>query len=243
MIRIEGVHKKYFSGYPNEKSVLKGVELNVPEGRTQFLLGGNGAGKTTLLRIISSLLPKDSGTVLVNGIDVDSDAEGVKRSIGFFSANTALYERLNGKEFLEFFAMLYGLSEKQFKIQLDEIVALFNLKDCLELRCSDMSSGQKQKFNVARSLLHDPLIYIMDEPTLGLDVESMAGIIDLILYQRDRGKTLLIVTHSMEMVQKLGGYVAFLINGKINHNLEVNEMIRHSGQDNLIDAYRYYAKT
>ncbi|MEW6711163.1 MAG: ATP-binding cassette domain-containing protein, partial [Candidatus Riflebacteria bacterium] len=126
--------------------------------------------------------------------------------------------------------------------KLDEITELFHTEDCLDLKCSAMSSGQKQKINIARALLHDPPIYIMDEPTLGLDVESLAGILDFILYQRQRGKTMLIVTHNMEMVHKLGGRVAFLVNGVIVNNVTVEEMMQNSGQKNLIDAYRYYAK-
>ncbi len=227
---------------PNEKKVLKGVNLAVADGETQFLLGGNGAGKTTLMRIISSLLPMTSGTVVVNGHDCRTDPDAIKHSIGFFSATTGLYERLTGREFLTFFSRLYGLADEVFCKKLDEITELFHTEDCLDLKCSAMSSGQKQKINIARALLHDPPIYIMDEPTLGLDVESLAGILDFILYQRQRGKTMLIATHNMEMVHKLGGRVAFLVNGVIVNNVSVEEMMRNSGQNNLIDAYRYYAK-
>jgi len=243
VIRVSQVTKSYFAGQPNEKNVLHGVDLHIAEGSTQFLLGGNGAGKTTLLRIISSLLPMCAGSVRVNGCDTDSDAQGVKQSIGFFSANTALYERLSGREFLEYFSMLYGISPELFQAKLIEMNELFKFGKSLDLRCSDMSSGQRQKFNIARSLLHDPPIYIMDEPTLGLDIESLAGILDFIVYQRARAKTLLIVTHNMEMVHKLGGQVAFLMNGRILHNLSVTEIMQQSGKDNLIDAYRYYAQT
>jgi sodium transport system ATP-binding protein len=241
LIKIIDIHKTFFPALPNEKKVLKGVDLSIAEGETQFLLGGNGAGKTTLLRIVSTLLPMSAGTVLVNNHDSKISPDGIKKSIGFFSASTGLYERLTGHEFLQFFAGMYGLDEGEFAAKLAEITGLFNVDDCLHLRCSAMSSGQKQKMNIARAILHDPPIYIMDEPTLGLDVESLAGILDFILYQRQRGKTLLIVTHNMEMVHKLGGRVAFLIDGVIRHNLSVEEMIKSSGKNNLIDAYRFYA--
>ena len=241
MIEISGIHKTYSPDLPNEKKVLKGVDLFVGSGETQFLLGGNGAGKTTLLRIVSSLLPMSSGSVLVNGHDSRENAAGIKNSIGFFSATTGLYERLSGREFLHFFAKLYGLDDSDFSKKIAEIGSVFKLDDCLDMRCSAMSSGQKQKMNIARAILHDPEIYIMDEPTLGLDVESLAGILDFIIYQREHGKTMLIVTHNMEMVHKLGGKVAFLVDGVIRHNLSVAQMIEQSGKDNLIDAYRYFA--
>lgn len=241
MIKITAIHKTFSPDLPGEKKVLKGVNLTISEGETQFLLGGNGAGKTTLLRIISTLLPMSDGTVMVNNHDSKSSPDEIKKSIGFFSASTGLYERLTGHEFLQFFARMYGLDKAEFAAKLHEITNLFRVDDCLHLRCSAMSSGQKQKMNIARAILHDPPIYIMDEPTLGLDVESLAGILDFIVYQRQRGKTLLIVTHNMEMVHKLGGRVAFLIDGIIRHNLTVEEMIEASGKNNLIDAYRFYA--
>lgn len=241
MIIVDEIHKTFSPDLPNAKKVLQGVSLKVADGETQFLVGGNGAGKTTLLRIISSLLPMCQGTITVNGYDSKENAAKIKHSIGFFSATTGLYERLTGREFLHYFSQLYGLSEAEFSEKLNEVAGLFKVEDCLDLRCSAMSSGQKQKMNIARAILHDPPIYIMDEPTLGLDVESLAGILDFIIYQRQKGKTLLIVTHNMEMVHKLGGKVAFLVDGVIRHNLSVTEMIENSGKDNLIDAYRYYA--
>ncbi len=240
MIRVSEVFKSYYLNLPDQKDVLKGVSLDIADGETQFLLGGNGAGKTTLLRNISTLLPPDRGTVMVNGHNVRTEPEQVKRSIGFFSANTALYERLTGLEFLEYFASLYDIEHDRFISRLDEISSIFKLDACLNLQCSAMSSGQKQKCNIARAVLHDPPIYIMDEPTTGLDVESISGILDFILYQRSQKKTMLIVTHNMEMVHKLGGKVAFLIDGRIPHNLTVPEMLEQSGQNNLIDAYRFY---
>ncbi|MFZ5950550.1 MAG: ABC transporter ATP-binding protein [Candidatus Rifleibacteriota bacterium] len=242
MIQVKEVFKTFYKDLPNEKKVLKGVTLSVADGETQFLLGGNGAGKTTLMRIISSLLPMTSGTVTVNGHDSRTDPDAIKHSIGFFSATTGLYERLTGREFLTFFSRLYGLSDGAFTDKLGEMTELFRIEDCLDLKCSAMSSGQKQKINIARALLHDPPIYIMDEPTLGLDVESLAGILDFIIYQRRRRKTMLIVTHNMEMVHKLGGRVAFLVDGAIVNNVTVEEMMQNSGQNNLIDAYRFYAK-
>lgn len=241
MISVSGVYKSYYRHLPHQKDVLKGVDLEIASGETQFLLGGNGAGKTTLLRAISTLLPQDAGSITVNGFDASSAPDMVKRSIGFFSVNTALYERLTGFEFLQYFAGLYDLPHERFIARLDEINRIFDLESCLKLDCSAMSSGQKQKCNIARAVLHDPPVYIMDEPTTGLDVESISGILDFILYQRSQKKTLLIVTHNMEMVHKLGGRVAFLINGKIPYNLTVDEMIDQSGKTNLIDAYRFYA--
>jgi ABC-type multidrug transport system ATPase subunit len=241
LIQIAEIEKTFAPGLPDEKKVLKGVSLTIADGETQFLLGGNGAGKTTLLRIISSLLPMSAGSVRVNGHDSKEAPQSIKRSIGFFSATTGLYERLSGREFLQFFASLYGLEAEEFQRKLEEIITVFRVDECLDLRCAVMSSGQKQKINIARALLHDPPIFIMDEPTMGLDVESMAGILDFIQYQRERGKTQLIVTHNMEMVHKLGGRVAFLVDGIIRYNLSVAEMMNESGQDNLIDAYRYFA--
>ncbi len=241
MISVRGVFKSYYRHLPQQKDVLRGIELEIGDGETQFLLGGNGAGKTTLLRTISTLLPPDDGSVMVNGFNSASESEQVKRSIGFFSASTGLYERLSGYEFLKYFADLYELSHDRFIARLDEINRIFDIDPCLNIDCSAMSSGQKQKCNIARAVLHDPPVYIMDEPTTGLDVESISGILDFILYQRSQKKTLLIVTHNMEMVHKLGGRVAFLVGGQIKHNLTVEEMISRSGQTNLIDAYRFFA--
>ncbi|MFC1742791.1 ATP-binding cassette domain-containing protein [Candidatus Riflebacteria bacterium] len=242
MIEIENLSKTFNAGLPHEKKVLKNVNLSIASGSTQFLLGGNGAGKTTILRIISTLLSFEQGKILVNSMDVEKNSMEIKRSMGFFSANTGLYERLNGREFLDYFAILYGLESEIYESRLKSIIDLLKLQDCMETKCLYLSSGQKQKVNIARALIHDPPIYIMDEPTLGLDIETSAAVLDFIIMAQKANKTLLIVTHNMDLVQNLGGQIAFLVKGEIAINTSLAELYKQSNSQSLTEAFRFYEK-
>ncbi len=178
------------------------------------LLGPNGAGKTTALRMISTALKPSSGSGKVLGHDLLSDSAKVRATIGFLAANTGLYGRLTPREVLRYFGSLHGMSRKRIAERTEALAETFDM-DFLDRPCDKLSTGMKQKTNIARSILHEPPVIILDEPTAGLDVITSRSIIDFIRKSREDGKTVLLSTHIMSEVERLCDHVGIIHQGKM----------------------------
>ncbi|HEC79585.1 MAG TPA: ATP-binding cassette domain-containing protein [candidate division WOR-3 bacterium] len=217
-IIIKELVKLFKKGRSDEVRAVDQVSFEIKEGELFGLLGPNGAGKTTLIKCISTLLIPDSGTAVVGGADVLKDPLGVRRLIGVLTGGErSLYWKLTPVENLKYFAALYGVSRKKTAERIDYLLELMDLKNKANERVEKLSSGMKQKLSIARTLIHDPPILLIDEPTLGLDpyfARFIRGFIKDELHKR-LGKTILLTTHYMDEADELCERIAFMYNGKI----------------------------
>ncbi len=202
----------------DEVRAVDGVNMEIKQGELFGLLGPNGAGKTTLIKCISTLLIPDAGTATVGGADIQKDPLGVRRMIGVLTGGErSLYWKLTPLENLKYFAALYGVPRKITAERIDYLLDLMELKDKSHERVERLSSGMKQKLSIARTLIHDPPILLIDEPTLGLDpyfARFIRGFIKKELHDK-LGKTILLTTHYMDEADELCERVAFMYNGKL----------------------------
>jgi ABC-2 type transport system ATP-binding protein len=189
---------------------VKGISFDVYEGEIFGLLGPNGAGKSTTLEIIETLRDKTSGKVLVDNIDLDGDPNKIKKIIGVQLQTSGFYPGLNLKELIELFAGLYNQSVKS-----NELLELVNLTDKAKNKFKELSGGQKQRFSIATTLINQPKIIFLDEPTTGLDPQARRNLWDLIKSIRDKGTTVIITTHYMDEAEQLCDRVAIMDEGKI----------------------------
>ena len=191
------------------------VNIECQPGKIFGLLGLNGAGKTTLMRLLSTVLKPTSGTAKVNGFDILTDSQKVKANIGFLSSDTALYPRLTAEETVTYFARLNGIGEEVIQKRLENIFMIFDMENFRDRRVDKLSSGMKQKVSLARTIIHDPEVLILDEPTLGLDVITSKNIIQFIRRAKEENKCVLFSTHIMHEAEKLCDEIAIIHNGKI----------------------------
>ena len=239
MIKTYNLTKIFQDKKRGEIKAVSSVSLECQPGKIFGLLGLNGAGKTTLMRLLSTLLKPTSGSAKINGFDILTEPEKVRSSIGFLSSDTALYPRLTAQETVTYFARLNGLEEDLIQKRSDELFRLFNMESFRDRRIDKLSSGMKQKVSLARTIIHDPKILILDEPTLGLDVITSRNIIQFIRKAKDENKCVLFSTHIMYEAEKLCDEIAVIHQGKI---LEVGTMEKLRDTVGLINLDEIFVK-
>ena len=213
------------------------VSFEVQPGTVFGLLGPNGAGKTTTMRMILGLLPADVGYAEISGVRSDVDPNGVKRQVGFVSASAGVYQWLTAREMLEFFGDIYGLDPDETDAQIDALAELLDFKRNLSSRCTTLSTGEKQRVNLARALMHDPPVMILDEPTLGLDVVGSQVIFDYIDLLKERGKAIVLCTHRLEQAQRICGQFGLLHQGKMVNKGELGQLQSETGKEDLVSMF------
>ncbi|OYT65014.1 daunorubicin ABC transporter ATP-binding protein [Candidatus Bathyarchaeota archaeon ex4484_205] len=220
-VQIDNLWKKY-----GDIEALKGVSLQVRKGEIFGLLGPNGAGKSTLMSCLLGLVEPDKGTIKLLGRDVN---DGVKRKIGFCPQDILLYNRLTGRENIWFFSTLYHVSQKDFAIQLQRLIKLLDMKDFIDRRVESLSGGMKRRINLAASLIHNPELLILDEPTVGLDPEARREFWSFIRLIKKEGKTVLLSTHYMDEAEELCDRVAIIDKGEIKAVGSPQELVERYG--------------
>lgn len=213
------------------------VSLQVCAGEVVGLLGPNGAGKTTILRMIAGILSPDSGIVRINGRDLAEDPLAAKQAIGFHSGDTQLYQRLNAREALEYFGRLYGMEDPALARRIDQLIDELEMSSFASRPCNSLSSGQRQRANIARAFLHAPDLLILDEPTNALDVVSGQFIVEAIRREKAAGRAVLFSTHIMGEAEYLCDRIALLHQGRIVDHGPLPELLERSGCSNLTDAF------
>jgi sodium transport system ATP-binding protein len=201
------------------------------------ILGTNGAGKTTTLRMLSTVLRPSGGDALVSGHSVAREPDMVRKEIGFLSSDTGVYGRLTAREMMEYFGRLHGLSEARVHQRVTEIAVILDMTSFLDRRCDKLSTGQKQRVNIARTIIHDPSVLIFDEPTAGLDILAASQIVRFIRDSRNMGKCVILSTHIMREAERLCDRLIILHQGRIRAEGTVEDLRRRFGHHDLEDVF------
>ena len=200
---------------PKSFTAVDSISFKCESGSVFALIGPNGSGKTTTLRMIATMISPNSGTIKINDKDVSIDGHLARKSIGFMTNQTALYDRLSPYEMVKYFADLNSMDKSLFDKRCKDIFDRLNMNTFANKRIGTLSSGMKQKTSIARTIIHDPDIIVFDEPTTGLDVMTSRSIIELIRNSKDEKKTIIFSSHRMEEVQSLADDIGVIYNGKL----------------------------
>lgn len=228
--------------YDNKYTAVDSVSFEVKSGEIYGLLGPNGAGKTTTLRILAAMLTPNSGRIHICGYDVLKEPEKVKAKIGFLSGDTGLYARLTPVEMLRYFGRLNRMNEDDIKKRIEEIITAFDITEFKNKRCEHLSTGQKQRVSIARTVFHSPDVLILDEPTAGLDVISSQYILNFIRKERDKGKSILFSTHNMSEAELLCDRIGLLHKGRLLDEGTLPQLKNNANKKNLTEVFLHYAQ-
>jgi sodium transport system ATP-binding protein len=209
-VELVGLEKTF-----GARRAVDGLTLQVAAGEIYGLLGPNGAGKTTALRMIAGLLLPTGGTVKVMGLDVARDTDRAKAQLGFLTGSTGLYARLTAREVLTFFGRVQGLTPERLAQRIDEVADQLAIQPLLDRRCEGLSTGEKQRVSVARAVLHDPPVLVLDEPTNGLDVLASRFLRELVQAERKKGKAVIFSTHYLAEAELLCDRIGLLHRGRL----------------------------
>ncbi len=223
-----------------EVPVVHDIHLELRPGEVLGLLGPNGAGKTTILRMLAGILTPTRGRVLLDGHDVHASPLSARRRIGFLSGDTQLYQRLTPRELLVFFGQLFDVEKERLQVRVNALIDALDIQPFADRGCGTLSSGQKQRVNIARAFLHEPDVLILDEPTNALDLISGRFIVESIRQQRAAGRAILFSTHIMGEAEYLCDRIALLYQGRIHVCGTLPELLERSSTGNLTDAFLHY---
>ncbi|MEZ6041414.1 MAG: ATP-binding cassette domain-containing protein [Planctomycetaceae bacterium] len=213
------------------------LSFSVPPGEVYGLLGANGAGKTTTLRMIMGLLSPTSGDVEILGQHVSVHPERIKRQLGLVSASAGLYQWLTPRELLEFFAGGFGLTRAESKSRVGVLAELMDLGRFLDRRCATLSTGQKQRVNLARALVHDPPVVLLDEPTRGLDVVGSQVVFEFVRTLRIANKSVVVCTHQLDEAERLCDRFGLLHRGRLRYEGTLNELHDATGRSTIVEMF------
>ncbi len=228
---------KHFSSAQRRIVAVDHLSFYVAAGEVYGLLGPNGAGKTTTLWMILGVLPPTAGYATVDGYRSTENPNAVKARIGLVSASAGVYPWLTPRETLLFFADLYGVAPDQAQESLERIGSMLGLDQFLDQRCATLSTGQKQRVNLARALIHDPQIMLLDEPTRGLDVLGSKVIFDYVRHLRDVGKAVIVCTHRLDEAQRLCDRFGLLHHGRLLHEGTLRQLQEATGCESLTEMF------
>jgi len=231
-IAVEGLTKR-FGRFP----AIEGLTFTCARGEVLGLLGPNGAGKTTTLRVLSTVLRPTCGTARVLGYDVVRQAGEVRRSIGVLTEHSGLYGRLTPRELLWYFGRLYGLPDSLLAKRVSALLEALDLGDAADRTAEGLSRGTRQKVALARALVHDPPVLLLDEPTFGLDLFAARQVREFIRQFREEGRAVLLSTHLMEEAERLCDRVAILNHGRLIALGTLEELRRSSGLGRLEEIF------
>lgn len=219
VLKVSDLHKSY-----GQHEVLKGIDLEVYKGEIFGFVGANGVGKSTTIDCIIGAKKFESGTIEINGHDILKDTINAKRSFGYTASEPTSYEMMTGDEYLEFIADVYEMDEDGYQGNRDFLVKKFAMNETdMQKKISSYSHGMKQKICLMASLLFNPDIWILDEPTVGLDIIVFETLKEMIVNFAKNGGTVFITSHNIELVSKICDRVALLKYGKVGELIDLNE--------------------
>jgi sodium transport system ATP-binding protein len=236
MIQVSELTKQFVVG-GNPFVAVDHLTFSVKAGEVYGLLGPNGAGKTTTLRMVLGLLPPTSGEAIVGGVPVTRQPDEVKRRIGLVSASAGLYQWLSPRETLLYFADLYGVDPSSARSRVVELSRLLDFERFLDQRSATLSTGQKQRITLARALMHDPPIMLLDEPTRGLDVVGTHVVFEYITHLRAIGKAVVLCTHRLEEAAHVCDRMGLLHRGTLRHEGTLTQLQHATGCATLYEMF------
>ncbi|MBN1933625.1 MAG: ABC transporter ATP-binding protein [Anaerolineae bacterium] len=210
MIRTEGLYKLF-----DDFVAVRGIDLHVPKGEILALLGPNGAGKTTTVRMLASILSPNRGRAWIDGHDVVEDAIAVRRLVGVLTEMPGLYGRMKAREYLRFFGELQGMDRPIIDARSEQLMAQFGMDGVWGLRLGEYSKGMRQKMALIRTMLHDPPVLLLDEPTSAMDPHSAKQVRDAILTLRSADRAIIICTHNLSEAELIADRIAIIRRGEI----------------------------
>lgn len=239
MLKVDKLSKVFIDSKGEEIQAVDELSFTCATGEIVGILGMNGAGKSTTLRMLSTVIHPSSGCAKIGDINITDHPEEIRRNIGFLSGSTGLYNKLTAKETLLYFAQLHGMSKKETLVKIAELSQLLDMNDFIDRTCEKLSTGQKQKVNICRTIIHDPDLLILDEATTGLDVVAKQSIINFI--QHFRSKAILFCTHHMDEVYQLCDKVLLLHKGKRLAFGTIEEVCQQFDAKDLNEVFARYA--
>lgn len=241
MLEVKNVKKKFIKTLEHRRVeefyANKGISFKAEDGEVVGILGPNGAGKTTLLRITAGILEPTVGTIEYDGMKFPDDEIEIKKNIAYLSGNTKIYNSLSPYELMKMCAELYGVPSSEIDKRIKDISHILNMDEFLYNRIEKLSTGQTQRVNIARCLVHNPKYYILDEATSGLDIISSQIILDFIKNEKKKGKTILYSTHYMEEAENICDKVVMIDKGIVIKTGTPDEIKKDTKTTNLRDAF------
>jgi len=234
MIDIRNVSKSYNKG---SVKAVDNLSLKVNKGEIFGFLGPNGAGKTTTIKMMIGLLNPDEGEILINGADIRKNALEAKKNIGYVPDNPNLYERLTGTEYLNFMADVYQVPAMERKQRIEYYLEMFELKDAASDLIKSYSHGMKQKIALTGALIHNPAVWILDEPMVGLDPKSAHLLKEQMREHCDKGNTVFFSTHILEVAEKLCDRIGIIHRGKLIASGTMSELRQGDNKDSLENIF------
>lgn len=228
MINLENITKQF-----GNHTAVDNISLEVKKGEVFGFLGPNGAGKTTTIKMITGFFKPTKGNVNVNGFDVLKDSLSAKKSIGYVADEPLIMEKVTGSEYINFIADVFEVDPETRMKRAEKLVEHFKLKDFIENPISTYSHGMKQKVSLISALIHNPDLWILDEPIVGLDPESAFILKKMMRNHADEGKTVFFSTHIMEIAEKICDRIAIIGKGKIVFQGTVEELRHAKGNESL----------
>jgi ABC-2 type transport system ATP-binding protein len=236
MIHLDQISKAY-----GPVVALDGLSLHVPAGSLYGLLGPNGAGKTTALRILCTLLAPDAGGVRVAGLDALQQPRQVRERLGYVAQEVAIDKILTGREMLRLQGALYHLAAPHLRQRIEDLIQLLGMEGWIDRRCGTYSGGMRRRLDLASGLLHQPSVLVLDEPTVGLDIESRGVIWQVLRQLRDAGTTVLLSSHYLEEIDALADRLAILDGGRVIAEGSPSELKRALGGDRVTLRVREFS--
>lgn len=212
MLEVKNFSKKYAK---NKNYSAHNINFSVSEGEVVGLVGSNGAGKSTIIKSIIGVLPFDEGTIEIGGYDINRQPEQAKKLVGYVPDDHSVYEKLTGKEYVNYIGSLYGATKEQKQYVLDELAKQFELQYALDTQIANYSHGMRQKICILGALVHNPKLWILDEPMVGLDPQTMVFLSEFIRGYADAEHAVLFSSHNLEVVRKTCDKVVFIKKGEL----------------------------
>jgi sodium transport system ATP-binding protein len=232
MIEVRNLVKSF-----GKVKAVRGISFTVHDGEITGLLGPNGAGKTTTLRMLYSLLPPDSGEILIDGLSPATDAMAIKRTLGVVPDSRGLYSRMSARENIAYYGRLHGMGRDSIARKIDELVETLDMEDFIDRPTKGFSQGQRVKVAIARAMVHEPQTVLLDEPSNGLDVMSTRALRRYVLDLKAAGHSVVLSTHIMQEVAALCDRIIIIAEGKIAADGTPRELLHRSACSTLEDAF------
>jgi len=234
MLTIRNLKKKYIN---SKRYSINDLSLELKPGEIFGFLGQNGAGKSTTIKCITGIHPYDSGDIIICGYDMKKDPINAKKNIGYVPDNHSVYEKLTGREYVNYIADLYGVPLEEREERLNRYLKMFKITFAADRQIKGYSHGMKQKICIIAALIHNPKLWVLDEPMVGLDPQSMFDIIDEMKAHTAEGNTVFFSSHNIDLVSKLCDRVAIIHDGELCEVIDLHEEGRRETLESVFRGY------